>query len=364
MHIGLLLVLAALSAQAPPARRLRPDLAAQRAWTAFNEGRTAEAGQLFEEALKSAPENPDLLVGAAAVAHLAGGTDLARIHLLRALAADPRFTPASMLLGELLYRSGDINGAIAAYDDALRYAPANRQLTSKVETWRREASLHDRFDQQFGTHFTVLFEGPAEAPLAAHAVEILEKAYWRIGAALYGYPPEVITVVLYTREQFRDVTQSPDWAGGAFDGRIRVPVQGALQDVAQFERVLTHELTHAFVRSITAGSAPQWLDEGLAMYFEGSDLSTRKARLSEAGRLRLQTLEDSFGGLDTKTAGLAYAESAVAVARLFDERGSAAVANLLSDLGARVPFATAFERHLGMTYEQFQQLLVSPPSSF
>ena len=99
-------------------------------------------------------------------------------------------------------------------------------------------------------HFTVLFEGPAEAPLAARAVEILEKAYWKIGAALYAYPPDVITVVLYTREQFRDVTQSPAWAGGAFDGRIRVPVQGALQNLAEFERVLTHELTHAFVRSI------------------------------------------------------------------------------------------------------------------
>ena len=363
MHIGLLLVLAALSAQAPPARRLRPDMAAQRAWTAFNEGRTAEAGQLFEEALKGAPDNPDLLVGAAAVAHLAGRTEGARILLLRALAAEPRFTPASMLLGELLYRSGDITGAIAAYDEALRYAPAHPQLAKKVEIWRREASLHDRFDQRFGTHFTILFEGPAEARLAARAVDILEKAYWHIGAALYGYPPEVITVVLYTREQFRDVTQSPAWAGGAFDGRIRVPVQGALQNLAQFERVLSHELTHAFVRSISADSAPQWLDEGLAMYFDGSDLSHRKAQLKDSGRLRLQTLEGSFGGLDSKAAGMAYAESAVAVARLFEEAGPTGVANLLADLGARVPFATAFERHLGMTYEQFQQLLVSPPSS-
>ena len=363
MHIGLLLVLAALSAQAPPSRRQSPDLVAQRAWAAFNEGRTAEAARLFEEALKSAPDNPDVLVGAAAVAHLSGRTESARVHLLRALAADPRFTPASMLLGELLYRSGDVSGAIAAYDDALRYAPGHAQLTKKLEAWRQESSLHDRFDQRFTTHFTVLFEGPAEAPLAARAVEILEKAYWRIGTALYGYPPDVITVVLYTREQFRDVTQSPTWAGGAFDGRIRVPVQGALQNVAEFERVLTHELTHAFVRSITADTAPQWLDEGLAMYFEGSGVARRKAQLKDAERLPLTKLEGSFGGFDSTAARVAYAESAVAVARLFEEAGSTAVANFLSDLGARVPLETAFERHLGMTYEQFQQLLVSLPSS-
>ena len=72
MHIGLLLVLAALSVQAPPSRRQSPDLVAQRAWAALNEGRTTEAGRLFDEALKAAPDNPDILVGAAAVAHLSG----------------------------------------------------------------------------------------------------------------------------------------------------------------------------------------------------------------------------------------------------------------------------------------------------
>ena len=37
-----------------------------------------------------------------------------------------------------------------------------------------------------------------------------------------------ITVVLYSREQFRDITRSPQWAAGMFDGEIRVPVHGTL----------------------------------------------------------------------------------------------------------------------------------------
>ena len=212
----------------------------------------------------------------------------------------------------------------------------------------------------------MLFEGPAEAPLAARAVEILEKAYWKIGAALYAYPPDVITVVLYTREQFRDVTQSPAWAGGAFDGRIRVPVQGALQNIAEFERVLTHELTHAFVRSIAGNSVPQWMDEGLAMYFEGSDRSRRVAQLKSAPeRLPLARLEDSFGGFDDARARIAYAESGVAVARLFEEAGTTGVANMLGDLAARVPFGAAFERHArhdlrGVSAAPRQPSLISP----
>ena len=362
MHIvAIALTLAALSAQAPARQPQRVEAVAQSAWEALNAGRVAEAERLFDEALKAAPGQPALLVGLAAAAHLGGRADVARIHLVNALDRDPRFTPASLMLGQVLYGAGDLAGAIETYENALRYAPDHPQLTKKLERWRQEASLHERFDQRFGAHFTVLFEGPAEAPLAARAVEILEKAYWKIGAALYSYPPDVITVVLYTREQFRDVTQSPAWAGGAFDGRIRVPVQGALQNLAEFERVLTHELTHAFVRSIAGNSVPQWMDEGLAMYFEGSDRSRRVAQLKSAPeRLPLARLEDSFGGFDDARARIAYAESGVAVARLFEEAGTTGVANMLGDLAARVPFGAAFERHAGMTYEAFQQLLAQP----
>jgi hypothetical protein len=63
---------------------------------------------------------------------------------------------------------------------------------------------------------------------------------------------------------------------------------------------------------------------------------------------------------DDGRAQIAYAESGVAVVRLFEEAGTTGVANLLGDLAARVPFGVAFERHAGMTYEAFQQLLTGP----
>jgi len=334
---------------------------AKQGWDALNAGRAADAARIFDEVLKDAPNAPALLVGAATAAHLLGRPETARAHLLDALKQDPNYTPASLLLGELLYRNGDIDGAIMIYDNALRNAPGHAQLTRKLELWRKEADLHGRFDQKIGAHFTVLFEGPAEADLAARAVEILEKAYWRLGAALYSYPPDVISVVLYTQEQFRDITQSPSWAGGAFDGRIRVPVRGALQNTREFERVLTHELTHAFVRSIGGRHVPYWLDEGLAMHFDGSDIEARRAVVRKATQLLpLTRLEQSFASLDDAGARLAYAESAIAVDRLIGMTGTTAVVSLMTDLAAGVPLAAAFERHLFMTYAEFQQSLVSP----
>ncbi len=55
-----------------------------------------------------------------------------------------------------------------------------------------------------------------------------------------------------------------------------------MKNPREFERVLTHEFTHALVRSIAPRGVPQWLNEGLAMNFEGGDLSPLIARAQAA----------------------------------------------------------------------------------
>lgn len=307
---------------------------------------------------RPAPPPAAASLAAAVEAFEAGRLDTARVHLVDALKADPTLAAASLLLGELLYRAGDLRSAIDVYQRAIAYHPDDPRLTAKLEAWRKELALHDRFAQKLGDHFTVLFEGPAEEDLARTAVKTLEAAYWRIGAALNTYPAEVITVVLYTREQFRDITQSPDWAGGAFDGRIRVPVQGALSNMREFERVLTHEFVHALVRTVAPRNAPQWLNEGLAMNFDGTDIAKMSARLQEASAVPgLRRLEGSFAGLDPAGASLAYARSAVAVKALIeDAAGAVGVMAILADVGRGVPFADAFERHTSRSFSDFDRI--------
>jgi tetratricopeptide (TPR) repeat protein len=346
--LALLLLPASAAGQRP--------VAAQNAWDALNAGKPQEAAAVFEEALKREPRDASLLLGAGLAAHLLGQSDNARRYLVDAVKYDPALTAASLLLGEILYRGDDLSGAIQIYESALTHAPDNRTLRSRLEAWRKEASLHDRFARKLTDHFTVLFEGPEEAELATRAVEILEAAYWRIGSALYTYPSEVLTVVLYTREQFRDITRAPAWAGGAFDGRIRVPVLGALKNPKEFERVLAHELTHAIVKSLAPRGVPQWLNEGLAMNFEGSDIGPQLERVRTAeSRHTLPSLEGSFGGMNGAAAALAYAQSTAAVKLLIDEAGAPAIVGILTELGQGAPFAEAFERHTNIPYAEFQK---------
>ena len=182
-------------------------------WDALRAGHASEAADAFRAALQLDSHDALAMLGAGLSAQPAGKARRSAGTARRCAPRQPGLTAASLLLGELLYREADLAGAIQVYEQALALTPAQPRLAARLEVWRREAALHDRFSQKVVTHFTILFEGPADQPLAARVADMLESAYWRIGGALGAYPNDVVQVVLYTSEQFRDITQSPAWAG-------------------------------------------------------------------------------------------------------------------------------------------------------
>jgi len=322
-------------------------------WAAVRANRLQEAADAFREGLRLEPRNVRLMLGAAVTAHLMGRAEEARQQLVAVLQLQPSLTDASILLGQILYRDGDLSGAIQTYEQALVHAPDNQVLTANLETWRKEIALHDKFTQRFGDHFTAMFEGPKEEALAAKIIEMLEASYWRIGTALGAYPNGILTVVLYTNEQFRDVTRSPTWAVASFDGRIRVPMRGAVENPRELDRVLAHEFTHALVRTLATRGVPAWLNEGLAAALERAGGDPASA-LSDGAPVPLTALTTGFGRLSGSDAQRAYATSALAAQRLLDEAGGFAVANLLRDLGRGEDFNTAFLHRIQRSFADFQ----------
>ena len=232
--------------------------------------------------------------------------------------------------------------ATAAYAQGTAPAPSGEP---EPATWFQSPSAH----------FIVYFQGPADEALARGAVDVLESVYWRVGTALYTFPDHVITVVLYTEEQFHDTTRSPAWAAAAYDGRIRVPMRGALESSpGELERVLTHELTHAMIRAIAPRGVPTWLNEGIAVMFEPEGNAWAAHILgSTRDRIDLSKLAGSFEGLTPDQARVGYAESEDAARTLFDEVGGAGVVTLLQDLSGGVPLADAFEHRTLTSYSAF-----------
>jgi len=358
--VGLLIFAASVLAQGVPGTRAA---AAERAgWEAIRSGHSQDAASAFAEAIAAEPRDPSLYLGAGLAAHLLGQPTKARQSLEQALNLAPNYTPASLLLGEILYRGSDLDGAIRVYEAALTHALNHDGLTKRLAEWRREAALHSRFFQSNGSHFTVLFEGPSDERLAARAIELLEAAYWRIGTAFYTFPEQVITVVLYTQEQFRDITRSPEWAAAVYDGRIRVPVRGALTRLDELERVLAHEFTHVLVRTLAPQGVPTWLNEGLAVLFEnGGEQWADRTIAASSQRLPYARLNGSFAGLTGREARLAYAQSAVAAQKLIDLAGTPAVVALLQDLTQGEPFERALERRTLVPYATFLEGLEAHP---
>jgi tetratricopeptide (TPR) repeat protein len=332
----------------------RAALVERAAWEALSKGQAHQAAIAFREALASDPRNARLHVGAGLAAMAERRDADARDEFDAALAIDSKLADARTALGLVQYRLGDLASAIRTYEIVTTDTPDDSTAQATLDRWRREQELHDRMHDAIGSHFTVSFEGPAEAALADAALQSLDRAYWRIGQELGTFPNEPIRVVLYTTEQFKDITRSPSWAAGAYDGTIRVPMRGALDDADELDRVLAHEFTHALIRTLAARNVPTWLNEGIAAALESADLSWTDKYADLARKVPLVRLQNSFDRLTGAEATLAYAASARAARRLLDEAGGVAMANLLRDLGSGVPFESAFTHRMQRTFAEFQ----------
>ena len=203
----------------------------------------------------------------------------------------------------------------------------------------------------------MFFEAATDEPLARTALSRLEAAYWRVGHTLGVYPSQPITVVLYTREQFGDITKLATWSVAAYDGRIRVPLRGALEQPDELDRVLSHEFVHAVVATLGGRTVPAWVNEGLATVLEPAGPRDAEATLEQSdARPALSTLHRGFVNLSRRDAEVAYGSAARAVRRLIEQRGAPAVVALLEDLARGVAFASAFEQRMAMRYEDFAAL--------
>jgi tetratricopeptide (TPR) repeat protein len=336
----------------------RVGMLEQAGWDAIKAGQAAVAADAFKEAIALDPKNASLRAGAGMAAALQRRDADAKAHFEQALVLDPRLSLARAQMAQIIRRQGDFHEAIRQLEIVAADRPGDAAVRDLLDRWKKERDLHDRMRLEVGEFFTVSFEGPEDAALAAQAIESLTKAYWRIGDLFNAYPPKSIPVVLYTREQFRDVTRSPQWAAAVYDGIIRVPMRGAGEKGEDLDRVLAHEFAHALIRSLATRTLPTWLNEGLASVLESDDLTWATRAVGTAGFVpTLNRLTPPFSKLSGGDAQLAYAASALAARRLLDEAGGAAIANLLRDLGDGVEFETAFQRRIQKSLAEFEASL-------
>ena len=280
-------------------------------------------------------------------------------ELAKAAELNPQEPAAYQFLGEIDYRKDDLETATSYWEKAVGLNPADSGLRARLERIRKEHKTEKDFNQDVTSHFLIKYEGREKIEAGRIILRVLEDAYGEVGRALSYYPDREIQVILYSTQQFQDVTDAPGWSGGVYDGKIRIPIGGIEQETPGLRKLLYHEYTHAVVRAITP-RCPTWLNEGLAQYFEGREIDTRQKevlrQIAQSGKLpSLSNMEGSFTGLDGNQAIFTYLVSLSSVRYMIDSFGIYRVKNVLDELAAGADTGKAISSGIMLSYEEFQR---------
>lgn len=330
-------------------------------WNLFDNRRYNDALLNFQEALQLKKQEPFLWLGQG-MAYLRLSDNIRAIRSLKkTIELDPSIPDPYKVLGNIYYNQDEIEMAVGYFELALELDPGDKNLKTQLAKAQREETTEYGFQRSATRFFTIKYEGRENGDITRRVLDNLDSAYSEIGKMLSYYPEVSITVILYTEKQFKDVTQTPSWISGLFDGKIRIPVSGADENPALLRQVLYHEYSHALLFQLTRGAPiPRWFDEGLAEFFEDEDPERKNKafllRIRNGQKpLPLSALHGSFMGLPSGQAGLVYSESFSAVYSLIDRYGIYRLRLLLDDLAEGKSFETAFFDQFMIPYNQFQK---------
>jgi tetratricopeptide (TPR) repeat protein len=262
-----------------------------------NSGEPTQARQLFERALRQA-ENPVARFGLGYLDFLDQRDGPARDNLERSLARESDDARTYKLLALLDYRNGDLPRALERIAQAAKLDPKDKEAEAFRKQWTAELKLAGNLRESTSRHFLVRVDKTIHPEAAREILATLEGIHESVGQAFGHWPAKRIPVLLLAEEAFYQATGSFHWVGGVYDGQIKVPIRaedgkpGAERKL--LIKTLRHEFTHAVVKDLCPGT-PNWLNEGIAQYFElpdGPASAPERKEIAERARKELLAHRD------------------------------------------------------------------------
>ncbi|MDO9308283.1 MAG: tetratricopeptide repeat protein [Deltaproteobacteria bacterium] len=296
-----------------------------------------ESDENFVKALELYPDEPvySLLRGICNY-HLKK-YDVARYELEHARSLKADSAEVLYYLGLVEYETENRSQAIELWEKALKLSPGRKEIIDLLAKSRKEIAVESRMDRGHSSRFDLSYDPGVDAGFALAILDVLESAANQVNAELGLFPEARVPVGIYKRDDFKTVTDSPDWAGGFYDGKIRLPF-GTLNEITPVMRgVLFHEYAHVVVFELTRGNCPLWLNEGVAEMFGRMQYNRPMSEFGRAARKKTFTdfrkLESDFSSLSTADAALAYQQSYALVNFMVTSYGWHIVRQILSSLG-------------------------------
>jgi tetratricopeptide (TPR) repeat protein len=265
---------------------------------------------------------------------------------------DPNFAEAYVLLGDVAYDSQNLKEARQMWEKAQTLDPKTKHIDERLNKLTNEQSVEGSFDKMSAAYFDLRFQDGIGRDTGFDVRQHLLDARRLVGSDFRYWPKHQIIVLLYDHETYRKSrTDTPEWSGGAYDGKIRIPVPDKQYMEAWAKQVIYHEYTHALVHDLAGNNCPQWFNEGLAEYQGHRD---REARIQQLAAAHAKGTVPTWEELNTyfsasssaEHAALGYQTAHSIVAYLAERYGFWRLRQVLADLGSGINFQEALEKAL------------------
>jgi tetratricopeptide (TPR) repeat protein len=308
----------------------------------FKNKRYEQADENFIKALELYPEEPGYALLRGICNYHLKKYDVARYELERAKLLKPDASEILYYLGLVQFDSDHRAEAIELWEQALKLSPGRKEIVELLAKSRREDGVESTMDRGHSSRFDLTYDPDVDTAFALSVLEVLESAANLVGAELGMFPESRVPVGIYKRAEYKTVTDSPDWSGGFYDGKIRLPF-GSLKEITPSMRgILYHEYAHVVVFELTRGNCPLWLNEGIAEIFGRLQYNRPLPEFGRAARtgklIDYRKLEANFSNFSPANAALAYQQSYALVNYMVTTYGWHRVKQILSGLGSGLSF--------------------------
>ncbi|NIM14066.1 MAG: tetratricopeptide repeat protein [Candidatus Aminicenantes bacterium] len=332
----------------------------QLANTAINEKRYQDAINQLESAVHYVKDQPRLYLGLGACYFSLSRYAEAERAFSQVLELQPRHFLAHKMLGEIYYLTNNMDDAREHWQAALKIKPGDDYTKKRLTGLKKYKHMAENFETEVDMMFSVSFNGTKKPQLRDLVLNMLAEISRELGQKLNLYPNRQIPVILLTNQAFFDITGSPKWAGGVYEGHIKVPVDNYQPGLLRI--VLAHEYVHAVIFDRLSFRCPWWLNEGLAQYLSG-DQEGNKRKLKLAVQFIKQSkvppLEEMPGNVlkegDRKSVQLAYALALSAVQYFVDHLGITEMQYVLDLMAEGKGFAAVISEITGYSFAEFQE---------
>jgi tetratricopeptide (TPR) repeat protein len=193
---------------------------------------------------------------------------LARQALEESLQQESQNAFAYELLGDIDNLEQKLAEAKIHYEMAYNLEP-NDRVKEKIKKLSSEVKAEKKFSSYDEEHFIIRYHRTDVTDKGFEHRELLRQVYRNLSKEFaYYFNKNKVVVLLYDAEEFKEITQTPHWVAGLYDGKVRMPFNRQGFTDLDLRALTTHEVTHAFVAGMSSNSAPSWINEGLAEYME------------------------------------------------------------------------------------------------